>query len=184
MASEPQTYVVLLRGINVGGKNRVEMTKLKSVLEELGLLEVKTYINSGNAIFRSEPRASVELAAMIEKAIQKYFGFHVKALVRDFQNIASIVSALPASWKNDQAMKCDVLFLWEDIDSPKIVDQLTIKPEIDNLQYIKGALLWRVDRENINKSGMMKIVGTDLYKKMTIRNCNTTRKIYELMRSL
>lgn len=54
-------YVALLRGINVGGKSRVEMARLKSTFEKSGLTEVKTYINSGNIIFRDETRSNKEL---------------------------------------------------------------------------------------------------------------------------
>lgn len=59
--------------------------------------------------------------------------------------------------------------------------QLRHKPEIEDVRYVPGALLWRVDASNVTRSGMMKLAGTPLYKKMTIRNCNTARKLLELM---
>ncbi|MMZ71629.1 hypothetical protein D1872_351170 [compost metagenome] len=63
------------------------------------------------------------------------------------------------------------------------MEQLVIKPEIDRVLYVPGAILWSVDREHVTKSGMQKLVGTKLYSKVTVRNVNTTRKIYELMKA-
>lgn len=174
-------YVALLRGINVGGHNKVNMRKLKDVFEATGMTDVSTYINSGNVVFRSNSKSATRLAATLEQAIKKSFGFAVKVLVRDQASIKSLVQALPADWSNDTGMKCDVMFLWAAIDHPKILEQLTIKPDIDRVRYAPGALLWSVDRDKVTRSGMMKLVGTDPYRQMTIRNCNTLRKLADLM---
>lgn len=93
-------------------------------------MELKTYINSGNVIFKTMPNSQTKLAAMIEKTIQENFGFTVKVLVRDFKNIQSIAKVMPESWKNDQTMKCDVMFLWEEINDPNIVKKLAIKRKL------------------------------------------------------
>jgi len=173
-------YVALLRGINVGGNNKVEMARLKKTFESLGLENVVSYINSGNIIFSSDQSASV-LVPKLEAAIKKDFGFGVKVLLRDAKNIAAVVKALPVNWKNDVAMKCDVMFLWEHYDNSKVLEQLIIKPGIDDVKYVPGAVLWRVDRDKVTRSGLLRIVGTDLYKHMTIRNCNTLRKLATLL---
>ncbi|HMO79733.1 MAG TPA: DUF1697 domain-containing protein [Pyrinomonadaceae bacterium] len=175
-------YVALLRGINVGGKNKVDMKLLKETFERLGLKNVKTYINSGNIIFSDKKRSAKKLTELLETAIKRDFGFEVRALLRDSKNIKAVTEALPSSWTNDASMKCDVMFLWPDRDSPKILEQLTIKPEIDDVRYVEGALLWSVDRKKVTKSGMMKLAGNKLYKNMTIRNCNTVRKIMALIK--
>jgi uncharacterized protein (DUF1697 family) len=86
-------------------------------------------------------------------------------LIRDLPAIKRVTKALPDTWTNDANMKCDVMFLWEGFDR----------------KDVPGAIIWRVDRSNQTKSGMIKIVGTDLYKGMTIRNCNTVRKLAEMM---
>jgi uncharacterized protein (DUF1697 family) len=173
-------YIALLRGINVGGNNKVSMQELKLVLEQAGMKNVKTYINSGNVLFESELMGTTKIAALLEKVIEAKFGFNVKVLVWDKYSLAALEDALPKTWVNDTVMRCDILFLWETIDSPLIVDQLTLKPGIDNVKYEKGALLWSVERKNATKSGMLKIIGTDIYKQMTIRNCNTLRKLVTL----
>lgn len=177
-------YVALLRGINVGGNNKVSMTQLKQTFEKEGLEDVKTYINSGNIIFRDDSHTPGELVGLLEKAILTEFGFAVNVLIRDIKTIKTTVEGLSDSWQNDMTMKCDVLFLWDDVDSKSTLDQLVIKPEIDTVRYVPGAILFTVERKNVTKSGLMKLIGTPLYKRMTIRNCNTTRKIYALMNAL
>jgi len=174
-------YVALLRGINVGGNNKVEMKKLKTSFEEAGMQNVKTYINSGNVIFRDEKYTQKQLTKMLESAIEKDFNLKIKVLLRTIKDIEKINKNLPTTWKNDSTMKCDVMFLWEEIDSPDILNQLPKTPATEDLNYLPGTVIWRVDRENLTKSPILKIVGTKIYKQMTIRNCNTIRKLLELM---
>ena len=174
-------YVALLRGINVGGKNKVEMKRLKAAFEEAGMTTVRTYINSGNVIFSSNSRSRAGLTEVLEKTIARTFGFKVDVLVRDLKNIRAVVKALPQTWVNDATMKCDVMFLWDEVARASVVKELSIKPEIEELKYVAGALIWRVDRKGVTRSGQMKLVRSPLYKRMTIRNCNTTRKLLELM---
>jgi uncharacterized protein (DUF1697 family) len=174
-------YVALLRGINVGGNRAVSMKTLKAVFEEAGMTDVRTYINSGNVVFSSKQRSSDRIAAVLEKAIEKQFGFAVDVLVVSAARLEKIVAAIPANWTNDEAMRCDVIFLWGDVDRRTILDELPVREGIDTVRYTPGALIWRIDRHNINKSRMAKLVGTALYKRMTIRNCNTARKLLELI---
>lgn len=174
-------YVALLRGINVGGNRKVPMRELKAVFEDAGMSEVTTYINSGNVIFESEGIESRELGSLLEEAIESHFGFHVRVMLRSATEIRALFEALPDEWTNGLDSKCDVMFLAEEIDSADILGQLTIKPEIDDVLYVPGAILWRVDRDKVTRSGMLKLVGTKLYASMTVRNCNTARKLFELM---
>lgn len=178
------TYVALLRGINVGGNNKVDMKQLKMVFEELGFTNVKTYINSGNVIFQTKSQAKEKLTQSLEKAIEKEFGFSVKVVIRTFKEIKQVVEILPSSWLNNDTMKCDVMFLWPAVDSPKVIKELIIKDDIDEVMYMPGTILWRVDRDKVTRSGIMKLVGTKLYAQMTIRNCNTAKKLYQLMQEL
>jgi uncharacterized protein (DUF1697 family) len=176
-------YVALLRGINVGGNHKVEMIRLKRLFEGLGFENVITYINSGNVVFESSGENESEFSGKIEVAILGEFGFEVDVVVINSKKFMGTAHALPSSWQNDSDMKCDVMFLWKSIDSQKVLDELIIKPGIDEVKYVSGAILWRVDKENVTKSGIMKLVGTKLYKQMTVRNCNTVRKLASMIES-
>lgn len=79
----PMIYVALLRGINVGGKNKIEMRKLKATFEKAGMSEVTTYINSGNVIFSDSRRKPPRIVSVLEKAIAADFGLQIKVLIRD-----------------------------------------------------------------------------------------------------
>ncbi len=177
-------YVALLRGINVGGNNKVSMQTLKEVFEKAGMESVITYINSGNVIFKSKLSDPHKISEILEAAIHHQFKFNIKVVIKEMRTIKKIVETLPDSWKNDAEMKCDVMFLWNEVDKKEVIEDLTINSDIDNVKYVEGAVLWMVDKKNVTRSGIMKLVGTKLYSQMTIRNCNTARKIYSLMEGL
>jgi uncharacterized protein (DUF1697 family) len=174
-------YAALLRGINVGGKNKVAMAELKAVFEEAGMTSVTTYINSGNVVFSSRARNPTKLARRLEEAIAGHFGFSVRVLVRDLESMRAIAGTIDVDWVDDKTMKCDVMFLWDEVDRHEVLDDLTIKPDLDEVRYVPGALVWKVARDGVTRSGMMKLAGSPLYKQVTIRNCNTTRKVLALM---
>ncbi|RLQ91482.1 DUF1697 domain-containing protein [Planomicrobium sp. Y74] len=174
-------YVALLRGINVGGNNKVDMKELKKVFEEAGMSSVKTYINSGNIVFEDSLHEKEELPAILEAAILAHFNLSIKVLVYSFDEFQRVAASIPDNWTNDQDMKSDVWFLWPEADDEAVLEKLTIKPEIDRVNYVPGAVLWSVDKEYVTKSGMQKVIGTKLYKLVTIRNVNTVRKLLGLM---
>ena len=141
--------VALLRGINVGGKNKVAMSRLRATLEAAGLTGVSTYINSGNVLFSDNRK----LIALIEGAIETEFRFPVSVVLRDREAMQSTWKAIPKSWRDDSAMRCYVMFLWKGIDKPAVVDDLIVKKGIDHVRYVPGAIIWRVDRANLTRSG-------------------------------
>ncbi|MFA9289042.1 MAG: DUF1697 domain-containing protein [Weeksellaceae bacterium] len=175
-------YVALLRGINVGGNAKVEMKRLKVVFEELGYTDVKTYINSGNVIFETTDKQST-LDNVIEKAIKKEFNLAVPVVVRSQKEIVAIEKEVPKTWLNNTEMKTDVLFLWDEYNKKEVLKDIGIKPEIDTVKYVHGALVWNVKRKDVTRSGLLKIIGTPFYKKVTIRNINTLRKLHQLMQA-
>lgn len=174
-------YVALLRGINVGGNNKVDMKELKKVFEEAGMSSVKTYINSRNIIFADRLHKKEELPGILEAAILAHFDLSIKVLVYSFGDFQRIAASIPENWTNDKDMKSDVWFLWPEADNAVVLEELAIKPEIDRVTYVPGAVLWSVDKAYVTKSGMQKVIGTKLYKLVTIRNVNTVRKLSGLM---
>ncbi|EOR25042.1 MULTISPECIES: DUF1697 domain-containing protein [Clostridium] len=177
-------YVALLRGINVGGKNKIDMKLLKETFILAGMESVITYINSGNVIFTDMKHTKSEIAEFLEEAIFRDFQLNIKVLIRSQNDFEHMMKILPESWKNDKTMRSDVLFLWEEFDRETVINEFKINKEVDTVIYVAGAILWTLDKANITKSGLNKLVGTDLYKKMTVRNVNTTRKIYEIMKGI
>ncbi len=173
-------YVAFLRGVNVGGKGIVSMAAIKQALVALGLSDVRTYINSGNVIFSTRASDALQLTARIEKALEQHTGMAINVLVMDHKTLKKVVDAIPRNWVDDKTMRTYVLLLWKELDDRTILGRLPIKPGVDDLKYAPGAVVWRVDRENVGRSQMSRIVGTPLYKKITIRSANTMRKLSDL----
>ncbi len=172
-------YVALLRGINAGGNRRVEMSRLKALFHDLGLEDISTYINSGNAIF-SSGKSQGYLRKMIELSLLKEFGFEVQTLVKTLGDIRKIADSIPSSWKNDLVQKTDVAYLFPEIDKKDVIDDLPVRREFIDIRYAKGALLWNIRREHYNKSHINKIISHPHYKLMTVRNVNTARYLAAL----
>ena len=173
-------YVALLRGINVGGNNKVAMAELREAVARIGGKDVSTYINSGNVIFDHAGRSPAGVAKKVEQAIADDFGLQIKVLVLTAAELVRITGEIPGSWSNDQTMRSDVIFLWDDVDTPEVIGDLPVRDGIDEVTYVPGAVLWRIDFADRSKSGKQKLVGTPLYRSMTIRNVNTVRKLAEL----
>lgn len=175
-------YVALLRGVNVGGANKVSMAELRNVFETEGMTAVDSYINSGNIIFSTEMQHRAELVSLLESSLKEHTGLDIDVQLRNEDELAAVVEAIPQEWKNDDSMKCDVVFLQPDVDRAETLEELRPRPGIEDALYIPGVIVWRVDRKDATRSRLTRIVGTPLYRHVTVRNCNTTRKLLELLR--
>lgn len=170
-------YVALLRGINVGGKNKVPMARLKEVFEKAGHTRVRTYVNSGNVVFDA-PRANVgDLSKRLEAAVEKEFGFVARVVVLRGAAVRQIGVELPDAWVEDDQSSCNVLFLLPERASPKALEAFAFNPEHEDARYCAGAILSRTDRAYVSRSAVHKLIGTELYAYVTIRNCRTARRL-------
>lgn len=177
-------YVALLRGINVGGKTRVEMARLKKVMESLGCSNVKTYINSGNVIFEDDQSEKV-LQTKIFDAIEKEFGFSVAIQLRSQKQMATLVNAIPKEWTNDTEYKSDVLFLDETLTEAIVKPYIKVNPKIvERTLSTKREIIWNIARRDATRGRLATIVGTDMYKHITIRNVNTVLRLHYMMDEL
>ena len=177
-------YVALLRGVNVGGNHRVPKAEFQAVLEDLGFQDVVIYINSGNAVFTSDDEVS---ASVVQTALEAHFGFAIPTLVLPGDKMKAIAAAIPPDWTNDapkpdkSGQKSDVLYLFDDINAPDILERLGHNPEIETMLYVDGAVVANITRKNQSKGSLQKLVGTKLYAQVTIRNIATAKKLAELV---
>ena len=174
-------FVALLRGVNVGGNNIIEMSSLKASFEKMGFTDVSTYINSGNILFKAKERDARKLESKIETMLSKEYKLGCKVVVRSFSEMASLIENLPKDWNGDTQWKYNVIFLRHSIDSEKVLERLGAKPEIEKVVYYPGTLLWSARISDISRTTMQKLSSQKLFQDMTVRNTNTTRKLYELM---
>ena len=125
-----KTYIAIIRGINVSGKHKVPMAELRSLCENLGWRNVRTYIQSGNVVFEAE--SPTGLAAMLASGIAETFGFQVPVLVRSAAEMAEVVERNPFGEIEDFAPeKLHVTFMAEEPQPDKLeaIKAFTFEPE-------------------------------------------------------
>lgn len=181
--NDTNTYLVLLRGINVGGKVFLPMTGLKKFLEELGYSNVSTYIASGNVILESD-KSEREIKAQIETNLTKNFELEselIKVLVLTQKQLDRIVSNKPDNF-GDQPGKyhSDVIFLM-DIDPTEAISVFKPREGVDQVWCGNGAIYSQRLSALRTRSRLSAIMASPLYKSMTIRTWNTTLKLLDIM---
>jgi uncharacterized protein (DUF1697 family) len=177
------TYVILMRGINVGGKNKIPMAELKLRLEQLGLEGVATYIQSGNVILRSDLDAA-SLGAKIEDMLPAWFTLDssiVRVLAIDSATFEEIVAQAPEDFGADSASyRYNVLFFM-DSSPAEAMQQIEAREGVDTVWQGDHAVYFRNSMLNASKSRLSKIVQQPIYRSLTIRNWNTTTKLLALL---
>jgi uncharacterized protein (DUF1697 family) len=175
-------YLALLRGINVGGKNLVRMAELRAAFEEMGLADVATYIQSGNALFRAPRQKRAELAARIESSLSRRFGIDLKVVLLTAAHLKDVMDGAPDGFGGD-AHLCDVIFLRSPLTVPKALSVVELRDGVDGVWPGKGVLYFARVASRASSSRLSKIVGRPEYKNMTIRSWSTTKKLNALMAS-
>ena len=116
--------------------------------------------------------------------LSREYKLECKVVVRSFSKIADLVKSLPETWDGDRCWKYNVIFLRHTIDSENILDGLKPKSDIEQVVYRPGALLWSAQISDLSRTSMLKLPSRKLFQEMTVRNTNTTKKLYELMRKM
>lgn len=173
-------FIALLRGINVGGSNKVAMSDLKACFEKTGFNNVVTYINSGNVIFESAEKDTSKLVEICEEAIEKQFGFHVICLVVSASELLEALKHAP-SWWNKGEGKHNAIFVIAPKKAGEIMAEIgESKPEYEKVTAFHPIIFWSAPIKTFSRSRYSKIVGTNAYKYVTIRNANTANKLAAL----
>lgn len=178
--AKKHTWVILLRGINVGGV-KVPMADLKKMLEEIGMSDVKTLLASGNVVLTSDIADAAELKRVVEAALAESFGKKLTVLIRTLAQIQALVDADPfqkaIQFSNP---RLNVTFLGS---APKGQLDLPWRAEdgsVEIIAYGDEALLSVHDGDRVGTIDAMAIVAKTYGKDITTRNWNTVQKIAAL----
>jgi uncharacterized protein (DUF1697 family) len=178
------TYLILLRGINVGGKNKVAMANLKKCLEDLGFSDVSTYIASGNVIVASDKRAD-EIQVQIERALPESFTLDselIKVLALTRKQLHAIIDNKPQGFgEQPEKYHSDAIFLMG-IDAARALAVFDPREGVDTVWPGDGVIYSQRLSAERTKSRLNKMMVSPLYKSMTIRSWNTTTQLLELLR--
>lgn len=174
-------YVAFLRGINVGGKNKIRMETLREVFSALGFADVKTYINSGNVVFETAETAAGELAAKIETAIEREFALKIKVIARTVAEIENVIADNPFAGQFENDKNLHVFFLDEELSAEKC--EMLLSNNDENETYaVQNREIFCLLRVSVLDSLMGRdYIGKKLKVSATARNWRTVCKIMELM---
>ena len=175
-------YVLLLRGINVGGKNKVSMSELKEQLLSIGFENVSSYINSGNLFFSSLENHE-ECIVKINSLLETNYDFLIPFALITKEEYLEEKADLPDWWKEEMARK-DVLFFSYNFDKSSILDFIDNATFYNEVVYVgKHAVFWGKydESEDLKTTYHKKLIKQDFYKKITIRNANTYEKIAKIL---
>ena len=177
-------YILFLRGINVGGKNKISMTDLKALLENAGFENLDSYINSGNLFFSSaESREACILK--IRKVLDRNYDFSIPFALLTKEEYLEEQAELPAWWEEKLARR-DVLFFSCGMNNSDILNFIEKSTFYNEKVYVgKQAVFWgKMDEAEFLKTTYhKKLIKQDFYKQITIRNRNTFEKIAEMLSS-
>ena len=174
-------YVLLLRGINVGGKNKVAMSDLKDMISKLGYENVITYINSGNIIFDANDNKEivrVKISHMLET-----FPFSINKVILTQEEYLDEISNLP-EWWSEELFRRDILFYSDEVDYSVMKERIKMMPLNDEMVHFgKRAVFWgKCNEKNYLSTSYHKLLMKEsFYKSITIRNARTFEKIIELL---
>lgn len=177
--------ISMLRGVNVGGHNKIKMEALRALYESLGLLDAQTYIQSGNVVFRTKVRDLALLAKRIANGIEQGFGFRPDVIVRTSAELRDVIAKNPfATRPGIDPGKLLVTFLSGDPDADARDKVLKIK--VDPEEF------WLIGRELYihypNGMGRTKLPAALIEKTLktsgTGRNWNTVTKLLEMAEKL
>jgi uncharacterized protein (DUF1697 family) len=174
-------YVALLRGINVGGKNIIKMNALQKAVEACGYKNVLTFIQSGNVMFDAQEKNIQNVTVTLEKALSKVFNYQSKIVVISHDQLKQVLSQVPSEWKTKNDVRCYIAFIKEPVTAQEVREQTKPKEGIDTAKTGNGVLYMSTLLSGITKSGFTKLIGTKVYKDITIRNYTTVQKICAMM---
>jgi uncharacterized protein (DUF1697 family) len=176
-------YVALLRGINVGGKNKIPMAELKIALEDLGYESVQTYIQSGNVVFSAGGTATTvedEVEAMLPQRF-RLDSATIMVLVLDGDRLAKIVDQAPEGFGTEpDTYLYDVAFL-KGVTGDDVLPHVKVRPEVDAVWPYPDAFYYRRLIALRTKTRLQSIASAPMYGRMTIRNWKTTTKLLAMV---
>lgn len=176
-------YIALLRGINISGKNKVPMAKLRKCFESLSVMDVKTFPNSGNAIFSSADGNVTALTDRAERMMQREFCLDIPVFVIPQEELADILRHAPDWWGTEnQEIYDNLIFILPPATFPDVYHEIGApKAGLEQIQEYQSVVFWSFSRKEYQKTNWWpKTASVPIGSKLTIRTANTVRKIIEM----
>jgi uncharacterized protein (DUF1697 family) len=174
------TFIALLRGINVGGRNKIHMSELRSLCSDLGWVDVLSYIQSGNLVFKAKG-AAASLEADLERAIADRFGLSIATVLRTAADWPSYVNGNPYPDASASEPNRVMLALSKAAPKPDAVDKLRERATGGERIARVGDVLWLHFVAGMAKSKLTPVLLDRLVgSPVTMRNWRTVLKLHEM----
>ena len=175
-------HIVLLRGINIGPRNRIAMPALRAALAEAGFDDVKTYVQSGNVVLESSAKPDA-VQRKVEALIEKEFDLEIDVVVRTKAQLAAVVKNNPLGKVADSPKRYQVTFLSDKLP-PKAKRDLEEAAAEDEQLVVAGREVYAWHPEGVARSKLWsKLAGQGLGVTATSRNWTTVEALLELASS-
>jgi uncharacterized protein (DUF1697 family) len=168
------TYIALLRGINVGGRNILPMNELGTILETIGYENIRTYIQSGNVVFCTRDEIGTNAAAEISEEILKKKGFEPNVLLLNAKQLADAIENNP--FPTDDGKALHFFFLESQPEKPNLEPLESLKVESEQFKLYEN-VFYLYAPEGIGRSKLAAAVEKSIGVAVTARNWNTVIKL-------
>ncbi len=170
---------MLLRGINVGGRNKVSMADLRTLLSDAGFADVSTYIQSGNVLLTAPARTGLETE--IEALLADGLGLDLVVVVRTADQVRSVVAEAPDGFgTRPDVFHSDVVFLASPLTSEQAMRAVSLRDGVDAAWPGDDVLYFQRLSARRSQSRLSVLASRPEYQRMTIRSWTTTTRLAEL----
>jgi uncharacterized protein (DUF1697 family) len=175
------SFVALLRGINVGGKNVMAMSDLAASFRAAGYENVRSHAQSGNVLFDASHPGGPALESAVEQLLDARFGVPVLVVMRSRDELAATVAAAPADHGSDR-LRSDVFFLKHPLTAEAVHAQLPeLREGVDSVALGPGALYFSRVAARATKTRIQRLMAMPVFQQMTVRTWRTTTRLLELL---
>ena len=174
-------YIVLIRGINISGRNKVSIERLRDILRQEGYKDVKSYINSGNIILSSDAEKT-EISESFRRILRVNFDVDTEVMTIEKDVLSDILKHAPKWWNNDRDKYHNLIFVLDGYNAEAIYEEVGMADnDIDQVEIYDGVIFWSFDLKRYPKSlWWKKTASKGIAEKLTVRNANTLTKIADM----
>ncbi|PJJ63790.1 DUF1697 domain-containing protein [Compostimonas suwonensis] len=175
------SFVALLRGINVGGKNLIGMPELAECFREAGYEDVRTYIQSGNVLFTAGLDDPRRLEQAAERMLEERFGIPILVVIRSRDELAATIAAAPAD-HGSELLRSDVFFVKHPLTAEEVYAEMpALRDGVDSVAVGPGAIYFSRVAAQATTTRITRLMGMPVFRQMTVRNWRTTTRLLQLL---
>lgn len=175
------SFVALLRGVNVGGKNLVAMSDVSASFADAGYADVRTHGQSGNVLFESEHAGGAVLESKIEKMLHDRFEIPIVVVIRSSEQLTAIVAQAPANHGSDR-LRSEVLFVKDPLTAEAaFADLPELREGVDSVAIGPGVLYFSRVATQATKTRIQRLMAMPMFQQMTVRTWRVTTRLLDLL---